>query len=257
MKKLITALMSCVLISSVQAYAEERPADFREAKKQMVRIFSKLNKPETLYCGCRITFPKSGGYKPDLESCGYQIANDYERGNRIEAEHIVPVWEFAHKMNCWTKVEKGQGRNNCEETDDRFKLIESDLHNLYPAIGEVNKDRSSYSFVEKIRNPDNPDGYGSCRMFFNRSSYQAQPTERSKGIIARAYLYMNKRYNLPLDSEHMRLYRSWNHTYKPTDDECKRNYMIKKIQGNDNPFVTEQCELRIRHPHSVTRKVSE
>ncbi len=252
----VTALALMLLIPPAVAQQEEAPANFRDAKKQMVKIFRNLNRPTTLYCGCKIIFPKKGGYKPDLESCGYQIASDYERGGRIEAEHIVPVWEFAHKMNCWTKVKKGKGRSNCEDTDDRFNKIEADLHNLYPAIGEVNKDRSSYAFVDKLSKPDNPDGYGQCRMFYDKSRYLAQPTTRARGIIARAYLYMNARYGMPLDQELLRLYREWNRTYKVDDNECKRNFMIRRIQGNDNPFVTEQCELRIKHPHSFEKKES-
>ena len=156
-------------------------------------------------------------------------------------------------MNCWTQVPKGSGRDNCENTDERFNRIEADLHNLYPAVGEVNKRRSSYAFIDKLTHRDNPQGFGKCQMFFNKSNYLAEPTERARGIIARAYLYMYSRYGLHLDSEHLRLYREWNQKYKPTDNECKRNYMIQKIQGNDNPFVTEKCELRIKHPHKSER----
>ena len=255
MKKTLTALSLMFLIPSAFANSSEPPANFMEAKKQMVQIFSKLNKPTTLYCGCSIVFTKHG-YKPDLKSCGYEIDEDYERGNRIEAEHIVPVWEFAHSMRCWTSAPKGEGRDNCENTDERFNRIEADLHNLYPAVGEVNKRRSSYAFVDKLTNRDNPEGFGQCQMYFNKSNYLAEPTERARGIIARAYLYMYARYGLKMDSEHLRLYREWNQKYKPTDNECKRNYMIQKIQGNDNPFVTEKCRLRIRHPHSGEKKES-
>ena len=251
MKKLLILISLLLLIPQTFAQTDEKPSNFREAKKQMVKIFSSLNNPATLYCGCRIIFTKNGGYRPDLQNCDYQISSDYERGKRIEAEHIVPVWEFAHKMNCWTQVLKGSGRDNCENTDEKFNLIEADLHNLYPAIGEVNKDRASNSFVENLRDKDNPDGYGKCEMFYNRAHHLSQPTERSRGIVARAYLYMNARYGLHLNHKQLRMYRSWNQKYKPTDDECKRNYIITKIQGNDNPFVTEKCELIVKHPHSV------
>lgn len=254
MNRILTVISLLLLIPSALGQSLEKPSNFREAKKQMVKIFSKLNEPTTLYCGCRIVFTKNGGYKPDIESCGYKIAEDYERGQRIEAEHIVPVWEFAHKMNCWTQVPKGSGRDNCENTDEKFNQIEADLHNLYPAIGEVNKERASYAFVDQLIDKDNPDGYGRCQMFYNRKHHLSQPTERSRGIVARAYLYMNARYGLPLNHKQLRQYRNWNQKYKPTDNECKRNYMIMKIQGNDNPFVTEKCELIIKHPHSADKK---
>ncbi len=253
MKRLILPLLLTLYILPPQTSADQRPQNFREAKKEMVNIFYKLNEPTTLYCGCPIKFTKNHGYRPDIENCEYKTVFDKERGSRIEAEHIVPVWEFAHNMRCWKKVPKGEGRSNCENNDNYFNLIESDLHNLYPSIGEVNKDRSSYKFVSKLDSPDNPNGYGQCKMYFNSEKRIVQPTKRSRGIVARAYLYMHKIYNIPLDKEQLHLFRSWNQSYKVTDNECKRNYLINKIQGNDNPFVTEQCKLRIKHP-TVNKK---
>jgi len=255
MKKLILTIM-LTIFTFVSFRTNAKPTTFREAKKEMVEIFHALNNPTTLYCGCPILFTKNHGYRPDLKKCDYKVVEDEERGRRIEAEHIVPVWEFAHKMNCWTQTRKGNGRNNCEKTDDYFNEIEADLHNLYPSIGEVNKDRGSHAFVDKLRDRDNPKGYGKCQMYYNQKHYLSEPTKRSKGIIARAYLYMHQRYHLKLDSAHLRLYRQWNTMYKVTDNECKRNVMIKRIQGNDNPFVTTQCELRIKHP-TVLEKTSE
>ena len=116
----VTALLLILLLPQAMANSSEPPANFMEAKKQMVKIFSKLNNPTTLYCGCKIVFTKRG-YKPDLQSCGYEIDEDYERGNRIEAEHIVPVWEFAHGMNCWTQVPKGSGYRLCRSASIRLK----------------------------------------------------------------------------------------------------------------------------------------
>ncbi len=255
MKKLfLTIILTVFTFVSLKTYA--KPATFREAKKEMVEIFHALNNPTTLYCGCPIIFTKNHGYRPDIKNCDYKIAYDEERGQRIEAEHIVPVWEFAHSMHCWKNTYKGNGRNNCEHTDEYFNEIEADLHNLYPSVGEVNKDRASYAFVNELKHKDNPNGYGKCQMYYNKRHYLSQPTERSKGIVARAYLYMHQRYKLNLDAEHLRLYRKWNSMYKVTDNECKRNVMIKRIQGNDNPFVTSQCELRIKHP-TVLEKVAE
>lgn len=45
---------------------------FREAKQELPKIFKQLDNPQTLYCGCDITFPKKG-YKVNLKSCGYKI----------------------------------------------------------------------------------------------------------------------------------------------------------------------------------------
>ena len=126
------------------------PENFREAKKAMVKIFKHLDKPTTRYCGCSIDFPFRGGYQPDLRSCGYVIQKDEKRAERIEAEHIMPAWEFGHNLSCWADAERGEGRHECEENSELFNRMESDLHNLYPAIGEVNKERSNYKYTEYL-----------------------------------------------------------------------------------------------------------
>ena len=67
------------------------------------------------------------------------------------------------------------------------------------------------------------------------------PPERARGIIARAYLYMNNRYHIPVDKNHIELFELWNDRYPATPDECRRNELIKQVQGNSNPFVDRQC----------------
>ncbi|MBK8327588.1 MAG: endonuclease [Moraxellaceae bacterium] len=38
------------------------------------------------------------------------------------------------------------GRQCCESQDPVFETAHNDLHNLFPAIGEVNGDRSNYNW---------------------------------------------------------------------------------------------------------------
>lgn len=57
-------------------------------------------------------------------------------------EHIVPAWTFGHQRQCW----KNGGRENCANDDPVFKAMEADLFNLYPAVGEVNGDRSNFNY---------------------------------------------------------------------------------------------------------------
>lgn len=233
-------ILSTVAVVPNLVYAEP-PANFREAKKAMVKIFKHLNKPTTLYCGCSIEFPFRGGYKPDLRSCGYAIQKDEKRAERIEAEHIMSAWEFGHNLSCWTDAEIGEGRHDCEETSELFNKMESDLHNLYPAIGEVNKERSNYGFTEYLANRNTIEPFGRCEMYISPSDRLALPPKRSRGIIARAYLYMSYRYQLPIDKNHLELYYKWDREFPPDGNECKRNHLIEKVQGNSNPFMGKRC----------------
>ena len=117
--------------------------------------------------------------------------------------------------------------------------MEGDLHNLFPAIGEVNGDRSNFKFSEKLRGTSS---YGKCEVIIDRKRQRAMIPDRAKGQVARAYLYMSNRYHIPLDNEHINLFNQWNKKFKPTYNECLYNKLATKAQGNDNPFVTKACK---------------
>ena len=85
--------------------------------------------------------------------------------------------------------------------------------------------------------------YGQCQMRISSEQKIAVPPNRSKGIIARAYLYMSQRYNLALTMAEERMFKDWNEQYKTDENECRRNELIELVQGNDNPFITEKCRL--------------
>ncbi|MDX1268943.1 MAG: endonuclease, partial [Oceanisphaera sp.] len=115
------------------AYGEA--LSFRQAKQAAPAIYN--DHPVTFYCGCPID---AHGKKlvPNLERCGYQVRKQQKRASRIEWEHVVPAWELGHQRQCWQQG----GRKNCTRNDTVFKRMEGDLHNLVPAVGEVNGDRS-------------------------------------------------------------------------------------------------------------------
>ncbi len=222
----------CISLTQI-SYAVEIQS-FSEAKRQIPKIFKQLSKPTTLYCGCNINYQ---GRKTivDLNSCGYKVRKNAQRANRVEAEHIMSAHQFGKDLPCW----KAAGRKQCSKHSDIFKIREGDLHNLYPAVGEVNGDRSNFKFAQNVRGPRN---YGKCDMIIDRKRQIVTPPERSRGIVARAYLYMSQRYNIKLSASEISLFNQWNKNYPPTSNECKRNEIIAKIQGNDNPFVTEKCK---------------
>ncbi len=171
---------------------------------------------------------------PNLASCGYEPRKQPERANRIEWEHIVPAWELGQQRQCWQQG----GRKNCVKTDPLFAQMEGDMHNLVPAIGEVNGDRANFRFSEWNGKPTQ---YGRCEMVIDFAGKRAQPPARSRGAIARTYLYMAEQYQLRLAQAQQKLFAAWHKQYPVSAWECRRDELIAKVQGNHNPFVEEQC----------------
>lgn len=224
-------LISFLLLSPMSANAY--PDNFEQAKKENYNIFKKH--PYTYYCGCDITWRgKKGAGTPDLSSCGYEIRKEHRRANRIEHEHIMSMWEASHKLRCW----QNGGRKECRKNPE-FRKMEADLHNLVPAIGEINGNRSNYQFTQW--NGINGATYGSCPIQINFKERQVMPPENTRGNIARTHFYMASKYGINLSSFHRKLYAVWDNKYPVTKWECERNRLIKIIQGNDNPYISKRC----------------
>ena len=151
------------------------------------------------------------------------------RAGRIEWEHIMPAYHFGHQRQCWQQG----GRKACKK-DPIFRKMEADLHNLVPAIGEVNGDRSNFKFgmIE-----GEPRRYGACDMEIDFKAKRAEPPENKRGDIARIYFYMRDQYQLRLSKQQTRLLEVWNKSDPVDQWEKRRNQLIEKIQGNSNPYV--------------------
>ena len=115
-----------------------------------------------------------------------------------------------------------------------FKVAEADLHNLVPSIGEVNGDRSNFSFGWL---PEQKGQYGSCLTQVDFKSKKVMPRPSIRGMIARTYFYMSKQYNLRLSRQDRQLYEAWNKTYPVQAWERQRNQAVACVMGRGNEFV--------------------
>ncbi|GLR08263.1 deoxyribonuclease I [Mixta theicola] len=213
---------------SVTSYHQN---NFQQAKKISAEI--NADAPGSFYCGCKINWQGKKGV-PDLASCGYQVRKNANRANRIEWEHVVPAWQFGHQRQCW----QDGGRKNCSK-DKGYRQIESDLHNLQPAIGEVNGDRGNFMYSQWNGSEQQ---YGQCAMKIDFKNKQAEPPARARGMIARTYFYMRDSYQLRLSRQQTQLMQVWDKQYPVTPWECERDKRIAKIQGNHNPYVERACQ---------------
>ncbi len=236
------------LISDAEAKTEKKPnahsQNFSEAKKQLRVLYrDKAPKKEqkTFYCNCPITFSSKTKMEPDLKACGYTPYRQAKRANTINWEHIMPASWLGKQLQCWQKTADSKGGRKACQKDPEFMKREGDMHNLVPAIGEINGDRSNYPYTQFTHG--NKSNYGSCQFFVSTSKPRAvEPAPYTRGFIARAMLYMSKQYNIRLSDSDKKLLTVWNKKYPPTDWECKRNQIIKDIQGNDNSFITKACK---------------
>lgn len=221
------ALLILPIIVSLESQASEL-ISFSKAKRLLANIYQDQHQT-SFYCGCDFQYQ---GKKliPTLSSCGYQVRKQERRAQRIEWEHIVPAWHFGHQLQCW----QTGGRKACRK-DKHFAKMEGDMHNLVPAIGEVNGDRSNYRFSAWNGIPDQ---YGQCQVLVDFKGRKVQPPEATRGQIARAYLYMEQSYSFTLSKHDKRLYQAWHNQYPVSRWECEKNQRVKAIQGNSNDFIT-------------------
>lgn len=225
-------LATLLLIGSPQTFAA--PSSFGDAKvllRQQV-YHDRSQSPEgTLYCGCSWNWMGKSGGRIDLPSCGYSVRKRKDRAQRLEWEHVVPAWVIGHQRQCW----QHGGRKNCTATDPVFRLIEADMHNLAPSIGEVNADRSNYNFGML---PGAQPMYGQCLTKTDFKLRTTEPRDEAKGKVARITFYMADRYGLSLSRQQQQLLMAWDKRFPVTQWERERDRRIAKVMGHSNPFVT-------------------
>ncbi len=221
---------------------------FSKAKKYMQRdIYTNKDHMETLYCGASfnkdkyIELPK-----------GFTTEVHKKRTERWEAEHIIPAENFGQAFSEWRegnevcvdrKGKEFKGRKCAEKANKEYRLMQSDLYNLYPAVGAVNATRQNYNFGMLANTSNNSyRTFGNCEMIIDSKGKKAQPPERSRGMIARTYMYFEAAYpKYKMSRQQRQLMEVWDKQYPVTKWECERSEKIEKVQGNSNPVLLSRC----------------
>ncbi|WP_422403283.1 endonuclease [Pseudomonas sp. GZD-209] len=232
MKRLLYAASLCLALIP-PAFATP-PATFTEAKviaKQKIYLDQANSAQGDLYCGCKWTWVGKSGGRVDPASCGYETRKQQSRAERTEWEHIVPAWTFGHQRQCW----QNGGREACVDKDPVFRAMEADLFNLYPAVGEVNGDRSNFNYGMAAGVAPQ---YGQCTTKIDFQQKAAEPRNEVKGLVARTTFYMFDRYQLSMSRQQQQLLMAWDKQYPVTPWEKERDRRIAAVMGHSNPFVT-------------------
>lgn len=149
------------------------------------------------------------------------------RDPRVNIEHVYPMGWVTKALSCGT-------RKQCRRKTPRFNAIESDLHNLYPALRDINETRGSLAFAE-IKG----ERWVSSRCDFeiDKRRRRVEPRQAVRGDIARSMLYMEWRHGLKLYKKQRALLLAWHRDDPPDAHERWRNDQIERLQGNRNPFI--------------------
>ncbi|MCO4782751.1 MAG: endonuclease [Candidatus Cloacimonetes bacterium] len=135
------------------------------------------------------------------------------------------------------------GRRCLTKVSEEYSLMQADMHNLYPAIGDVNGYRSNFPMAEIAGEARE---FGKCDAEIKDKKFE--PRNEVRGDIARTHFYMQDAYkaHMPISDEMYEMLKRWN-DLDPVDTwECDRNKKIAELQGNENEFVSKPCEKLLK-----------
>lgn len=243
MRVVVLIINIFVLSFTTMAFASGNATNdsFNKAK-QMLDKKVYIEYRQTIYCNAE--FDNERNVKLPK---GFEATSHPKRADKIEWEHAVPAENFGRAFPEWrdgspecvdNKGNPFKGRKCAEKVNMAYRYMQSDMHNLFPAIGSINAARSNFQYSEL---PGVETSFGSCNVKIEGKRFE--PPKIAKGAVARAALYMDDAYpQYRLSDQQKKLFTAWNEQYPPTIWECERNRRIKVLQGNLNKFIEEKCE---------------
>ncbi len=234
-------LLLLLTLIPLTAFASNETIDSFSKAKRLLEQDVYPNHRVTLYCGASFDDDKNIT-PPD----GFHTDKYVKRSKRVEWEHVVPAENFGRTFTEWRdghqecvtgKGKSYKGRRCANKISKKYKFMQADMHNLFPAIGAVNAMRSNYNFQML---PDQKADFGSCD--FRVDNRKAEPPVSARGRIARTYLYMDTTYSrYSMSKAQKQLMNAWDKMYPVSDWECERAERIAKLQGNKNEVVISRC----------------
>ena len=225
---------------SISFEGNQKIETFYESKIILRDIFQ--NHQYTFYCSCSYEHKK-----PIFKACGYKPYKNFKRANRIEWEHVVPASRFGKKFETWKNGnlkcikngKKFKGRKCTRKINKKFRLMEADLYNLQPTIGEINQQRQNFK-MSII--PGEKRNFGKCD--FEVQNKFVEPSPNIRGDIARTYFYMADTYSnyIKLTKSESSLFSKWNNVDPVDEWECKKSKLIENSQKNLNKFIVQGCK---------------
>jgi len=120
------------------------------------------------------------------------------------------------------------------------KISYNDMHNIFKCHGEINNMRSNYKYIDfaNIDYPLNFNKISNSDNYIDTKRKLFIPEEDSRGIIARAIMYMSfeykYKYSRIIDTN---VLLDWCLTYPPSKSEMNHNNIAFRKQYKRNKFI--------------------
>ena len=166
--------------------------------------------------------------------CGYRFDKDRKTksGRLIGIEHIYPGDLMLKRAGCKSRLQ-------CYQSDNTmFRLMEADMHNMYPVWQNLITYRYNYSYGVVTGEEWRVDG---CDIEWK--SGVLEPRAVARGNIARAVFYMHNRYGVEIDPKMFQTLKEWNREDPPSKQERERNDRIELLQGRRNPYIDQPMAI--------------
>lgn len=211
----------------------KRQFSFQASKLEMFRMYK--TGAVSFYCGCTMELPyiltKGCSLRQDISLPG--------KAYKAEYEHVFAVSNIKKRMgkgNLGPVLLEGcskKSRSCLRSSNELFKTIEGDLHNIRPVISIINRMRGSLKIGEVKKNV-RKSGCG-----FKVGEKYFEPPNSVKGDVARIMLYLDRKYDsLSLLSKSRKdLFKKWNESDPVSRFEQALNNKIKEIQGDSNFYI--------------------
>ena len=153
-------------------------------------------------------------------------------GTRVEADGTKSPANIFTTEHSWPRNDDADGQP-----------FDTDIHQLFPALGEANTQRSTLWYGDTdCGEGGNPECYwqmgGSEKgqsTTNDKRIFEVRPEYR--GDVARAHFYFATRYERSIEEGEEIVLRQWHCEDPPNDRERTRNDGIESHQQNRNPFV--------------------
>lgn len=229
-------LLAAFLIGSAAA-DQTRVPDYATARdKIFYRLYVKVPQYEAtdVYCGLKFWVDPKVADLPESSRTGSPAP-------WLTLEHAYPAKWMATALGCGNR--ETCPKDNNATTRDRFNHAEGDMHNLWPAVRNLNSSRQDSPFGEipgsekrKIK-PMGSDKTFECD--YQRKDGIVEPRRIVRGNLARSIFYMCQEYGFPVDPAMFTVLKKWNMQDKPTQGERRRNDKIEQLQGTRNAFIDD------------------
>ena len=155
----------------------------------------------------------------------------------IGTMHVYPPVRMKAITPCPDTMSVAQ----CRDASRRFRIMEADLHNIYPALSFVNAERGA-SLFGMIAGENRV--FESCDLESNRRAGIVEPRPSVRGNIARSIMYMHSTYNVTVPPRMRSMLLRWHRDDPVSVQERRRNARIGQIQGTRNPFIDNPASMK-------------